>query len=69
MRGGVVHGGTGEQTGQCLVLRTQLLHHQAQLLTILRHEVGLPLGQHPSALSDLVELLGCELCHLGCAAG
>ena len=68
MCGGIVLGGADKQTGECLVLCVQFLQHQFQLLAILRHKVGLALGQHAFALTYLVDLLSSKLGHLGGAA-
>ena len=65
----VLHNSTGEQCRQALLLRVEACKHRLQLCSILRHEVGLAFGQLTPAVTDVVDLLRCQLRHLCRVAG
>ena len=61
---GVAHGGAGEERHQGVALLVYLGYHQAQLLFVLRHVVGLARDELLAALLQLRHLLYGKLGHL-----
>ena len=65
---GVFACGALEHRCQGFVLFVQLLQHQAQLLSVFRHKVGLSFGEQALAFTYVVDFLCHQFSHLGSAA-
>ena len=61
----VFNGSTCKQTGECTILQIQLVEHQPQLFTILRHVVSLSADKQVTAITNLIDVLSRKFCHFG----